>query len=343
MSGKCMPPPMRAIHLPAFGVEKLELVSAAPLSLGARDVRLKINAVSLNYRDLLMVRGLYNPRQKLPLVPCSDAACTIVEVGAAVRRWKVGDRVSPLFAQRWHAGSPTRDKLSSTLGGPLDGTLRDEMVVDEDAIVRVPAHMSDEEASTLPCAALTAWSALVTQGQLAPGETVLVEGTGGVSLAALQIARLMGARVIVTSQSDAKLERAKALGAFAGINYKTTPGWGKVAKEIAGDGVDHVVDVGGGATVAEALKAVRPGGIVSIIGVLSGTSAELSLLPVLMQNVRLQGVLVGHGESFAKMNAALEIAGIRPVVDKIFPLEDARAAFEHLASGTHFGKVVLRT
>jgi len=334
---------MRAIRINAFGIENLQLGPYEPTGLAAHEVRLKVKAVSLNYRDLLMARGLYNPRQKLPLVPCSDAACEIVEVGSAVKRWRLGDRVSPLFAQRWQSGEPTKDKLGSTLGGPLEGTLRDEMVCAEDAVVRVPAHMTDEEAATLPCAALTAWSALVTQGHLSPGDTVLVEGTGGVSLAALQIAKLAGARVIVTSQSDEKLARAKALGAFGGINYKTTPSWGRAAKELAGDaGVDHVVDVVGGSSLTEALKCVRPGGTVSTIGVLASATSEVNLLSLLMQNVRMQGVFVGHGESFAKMNAALEAGGMRPIVDKVFPIEDARGAFEHLASGSAFGKVVVR-
>ena len=334
---------MRAFRFSSFGIENLRVETLDPRPLGPLDVRLKMKAVSLNFRDLLMVRGLYNPRQPLPLIPCSDGVGEVVEVGANVKRVKMGDRVSPLFSVGWLSGEPTREKMGSSLGGPIDGTLTEEMVVASHAVVPVPAHMTDEEGATMPCAGVTAWSALVTHGHIEPGQTVLVEGTGGVSIFALQIAQLAGARVIVTSSSDEKLARAKELGAFATINYKKNEAWGKEAKALAGDvGVDHVIEVGGGKTLAEAMKAVRPGGCISIIGVLSGTSADVNLLGLLMQNVRLQGILVGHGESAARLSAAFAAAKVRPVVDKVFAFEDAPKAFEHLASGTHFGKVVIR-
>jgi NADPH:quinone reductase-like Zn-dependent oxidoreductase len=334
---------VKAISFSLFGIENLRAEERPSPPLGARDVRLKMKAVSLNYRDLLMVRGAYDPRQLLPLVPCSDGVGEVIELGAEVTSLRAGDRVAPLFAQRWLSGEPTKKKIGSTLGGPLAGVLAEEVVAPAESVVRVPAHMSDEEAATLPCAALTAWSALVAQGGLEPGRTVLVEGTGGVSIFALQIARLAGARVIVTSHSDDKLERAKALGAFHGINYAKTPAWGREAKAVAGDrGIDHVVEVGGGKTIVEALKAVRPGGTISVIGVLSGVAAEIPLTSILMNNVRLQGVFVGHGESFARMNEAFAEAKLRPVVDRVFGFDEARQAFEFMASGSHFGKIVVR-
>ncbi len=326
----------------SFGLDHLRLVDRPDPEPGPRQVRLAIRARSLNFRDLLMVRGKYNPRQPLPLVPLSDGVGEVTAIGEGVERVKVGDRVSPIFAQRWIAGTPSRTELRSTLGGPLDGTLREAMVCDEEAVVHVPAHMTDVEAATLPCAALTAWSALVTQGALAAGQTVLVQGTGGVSVFALQIAKLLGARVIATSSSDEKLERVRALGADETLNYRTTPEWGKAAKALTGgEGVDHVVEVGGAGTLDQSIRAVRPGGAISLIGVLAGGAAPVNLTPVLMQNIRIQGVLVGHRQAHEALNRALGQHALRPVVDRVFPFAEASAAFEHLASQEHIGKVCI--
>jgi NADPH:quinone reductase-like Zn-dependent oxidoreductase len=289
-----------------------------------------------------MVRGLYNRRQPLPLVPCSDGVGEVIAIGDGVTRVAVGDRVCPIFAQRWIAGRPTKERVRSTLGGPLDGTLAERMVLSEEGVVRVPEHLSDVEAASLPCAAVTAWNALVTEGRLTAGETVLIQGTGGVSLFALQLARLAGARAIVTSSSDEKLERARALGAEAGINYRETPEWGARAKELTGGvGVDHVVEVGGAATLAQSLRAVRLGGTVSLIGNLSGTDAQIALTAIFMQRVRLQGILVGDRESFEAMNRAIVAARLKPIMDRTFDLEETRAAFEYLATGQAFGKVAV--
>jgi NADPH:quinone reductase-like Zn-dependent oxidoreductase len=270
----------------------------------------------------------------------------VVAVGDGVKRLRLGDRVCSLFAQRWLAGEPTRDKIRSTLGGPLDGMLAERVVLAEEGLVRVPEHLTDEEAATLPCAALTAWSALVTQGGVTAGETVLVQGTGGVSLFALQIARILGARVIATSSSDEKLARVRELGAdtvIAGINYREVPDWGVKARELAGgDGVDLVVEVGGAGTLQQSLRAVRIGGRISLIGNLAGTTAEVPLTLIFMQRVSVLGILVGHRESFEAMNRAIAHHRLRPVIDRVFPLEDFRAVFEHLAEGRHFGKIVIR-
>ncbi len=328
----------------AFGLDNLTLVERPDPRPGPGQVLLKMRAISLNYRDILMVAGHYNPKQPLPLIPCSDGVGVVTEVGDGVADLAVGDRVATLFAQDWHSGRPTHDKVRTTLGGPLDGTLADHMVLPATGVIRVPDHLNDIEAATLPCAALTAWSALVTQGDVGPGDTVLVQGTGGVSIFALKIACLLGARVVVTSSSDEKLERAKALGAFAGINYRDTPSWSKPARALTdGRGVDHIVEVGGAGTMAESLRTVRVGGTISVIGVLAGVSSELNIIPVLMQNIRMQGVLVGHREGFEDMNRAFSQHATRPVVDRVFGFDEASEAFRYMMSGAHFGKVCIRT
>ncbi len=334
---------MRAVEIRgAFGLDHLDLVERPEPAPGAGELLLALRAAALNYRDLLMVRGLYDRRQPLPLIPCSDGVGEVIAVGEGVARVAVGDRVACIFAQRWIAGWPSRERLRSTLGGPHDGTLAERMVLSAEGVVRVPEHLTDEEAASLPCAAVTAWNALMTEGRLAAGETVLVQGTGGVSLFALQLARLAGARVIVTSSSDAKLERARALGAEAGINYRETADWGARARKLAGgEGVDHVLEVGGAETLRQSLQAVRPGGTISLIGNLSGGQAEVALTSVFMQRIRLQGILVGDRESFEAMNRAIAAARLRPVIDRTFDLADARAAFEHLAAGSVFGKIAI--
>lgn len=334
---------MRAVEIRgAFGLDHLALVERPDPKPGPGQVLVRLHAASLNYRDLLMAEGKYNPKQKLPLIPCSDGAGEVVEAGEGVTRVRPGDRVCTLFAQKWIAGTPTREKLRSTLGGPLDGTLAELAVFDEEAVVHAPAHLSDEEAATLPCAALTAWSALVTEGGVKAGDTVLVQGTGGVSLFALQFAKALGARVIATSSQDEKLDRVREMGAAEGINYREVPEWGVRAKELAGgEGVDHVVEVGGAGTLQQSLKALRFGGTVSLIGNLAGTKAEILLTQIFMQNIRVNGILVGHRESFEAMNRAVALHGLRPVIDRAFPLEEAPAAFRHMAAGGHFGKIVV--
>lgn len=336
---------MRAYEIQgAFGLENLRPVERPePGDPPPGQVLLEMRAISLNYRDLMTVEGTYNPKQPLPLVPCSDGVGRVLAVGEGVRRVAVGDRVLPIFAQGWIAGEPTRERLRSTLGGPLDGTLRERMLVSAEGVVHAPEHLSDEEAATLPCAAVTAWSALVTDGGLTGGDTVLTLGTGGVSIFALQIARALGARVIVTSSSDDKLARAQELGAWHGINYRTDPEWGKTARELTGGrGVDLVVEVGGGETLGQSLQAVRMGGKIALIGVLSGGATKLQVGRVLMNRVGIHGILVGDRERFEAMNRALATNGLRPVVDRAFPFDDARAAFDHMAAGRHFGKIVVR-
>jgi NADPH:quinone reductase-like Zn-dependent oxidoreductase len=323
-----------------FGVEHLRVTERPRPRVRPGQVLLRMRAMSLNYRDLLMVRGQYDPKQPLPLIPGSDGVGEVVEVGEGVDRVIVGDRVAPIFAQEWISGEPSLEKIRTTLGGPLGGTLCEYMAVDAEGVVPVPEHLTDDEAATLPCAGLTAWNATAT---LRPGSTVLIQGTGGVSIFALQFARLRGARCIVTSSSDEKLERARALGAWETINYGGTPDWGREARKTSGGaGVDLVVEVGGARTLAQSLAAVRPGGQISMIGTLSGGVSELNFVPVLMRQIRIQGILVGHRESFEEMNRAVAAHQLRPAVSKVFPLDDAVAAFDHLAGGKHFGKVCLQ-
>jgi NADPH:quinone reductase-like Zn-dependent oxidoreductase len=251
--------------------------------------------------------------------------------------------VATLFAQKGLSGQPSVEKFRSTLGGPLDGVLAEHVVLDAEGVVPVPAHLSDEEAACLPCAGVTAWNAVVELARVSSGDTVLVEGTGGVSIFALQFARLLGARVIVTSSSDSKLERARALGAWQTINYAAVPEWGREVRRITGGaGVDLVVDVGGAGTLEQAMSACRFGGQISFLGVLAGQAREINTVPIVMKRLRVQGVFVGHRESFERMNRAIAEHHLRPAVSRIFPLDQARAALEHLAAGGHIGKVCIR-
>ncbi len=324
-----------------FGLDALTLTDLPDRRPGPGQVLLRMRAWSLNYRDLLVVKGQYNPRLRLPLIPLSDGVGQVAAVGEGVTQLQAGDRVCPLFMPKWVAGALTDAKGRSALGGGNPGVLAEYTVFDQDGVVRVPDHLTDEEAATLPCAAVTAWHALMTEGQVQPGDTVLTQGTGGVSIFALQFARLTGARVLITSSSDAKLERARQIGAADGINYKTTPDWDKRVRELTADvGVDHVVELGGAGTLGKSFRAVRTGGRISLIGVLSG-GGEVNPMPVLMKNVRLQGIFVGSGEMFEAMNRAIALHRVRPVVDRVFPFAEAREALRYLESGAHFGKVCI--
>jgi NADPH:quinone reductase-like Zn-dependent oxidoreductase len=325
-----------------FGFEALRLAERPQPRPGPGEVLIQVRAVSLNYRDLLVVKGVYNPKMALPRVPTSDAAGAVVETGPGVTRVKVGQRVAGLFMPLWLEGELTEAKGRTALGGSVDGMLAEYVVLSEESVVVVPDHLSDEEASTLPCAAVTAWNGLVHSGGVRSGETVLVQGTGGVSLFALQLARLAGARVIATSSSDEKLARVKTLGASDGINYRATPEWGETVRQLTGGwGVDHVIEVGGAGTLAQSLRAVRTGGHVALIGVLSGYG-QVNPLPILMKGVRVQGIYVGSREMFEAMNHAVALHRLHPVVDRVFPFDRAVDAFRYMESAAHFGKIVIR-
>jgi NADPH:quinone reductase-like Zn-dependent oxidoreductase len=331
---------MRVMELMGPGVENLRLVEKPTPKPGQGQVLVKMKAASLNYRDLITVRGL--PGNRFPMVPLSDGCGEVVEVGPHVTRVKTGDRVATLFFQNWIGGEPSPEGMVSALGGALDGCFQDYMVLSEQGVSKVPAHLSDFEVATLPCAALTAWRSLVVEGHLKAGETVVAQGTGGVSIFALQFAKAHGAQVIITSSSDTKLARAKALGADHLINYKERPGWARVVREIThGRGADHVVEVGGAQTLGESLKAIRLGGHVSVVGVLSGFSEKVEIHHIFGQNARVIGVSIGNREGFEQMCRAIDLHKIKPVVDKVFPFAEAHQAFETMAGQSHFGKIVI--
>ena len=303
-------------------------------------VRLK--AATLNYRDLLMIKGGYGSRQKFPLVPVSDGAGVIEAVGSCVREFVAGDRVIGSFFESWFGGEPSEAKMRAALGGSVDGVLTEYRVFPAQALVKTPEHLSDIEAAALPCAGLTAWSAVVKLGGVKPGQTVLVQGTGGVSLFALQFAKMCGARVIATSSSDAKIERLKLLGADLTLNYTSTPDWGKKARELSRRGVDLVVEVGGVGTLNESVRATKIGGTIAFIGVLAGPPpAESRMSLMVMQQQRLQGVTVGSVEDLQAMVDAIAVNRMKPVIDKTFPFDQVRQAFSYMASGAHFGKVAI--
>lgn len=327
-----------------WSIEHLTLTERPVPKPGKGEVLLRMKAASLNYRDLVVPnKGYGRWTGTLPLIPISDGVGEIVETGAGVDRFKVGDRVCPMFMQKWISGPPNLEQITATLGGPLDGVMSEYMVLNQRGISKVPDYLSVEAAATLPCSPLTAWSALVTEGGVRPGDIVLVQGTGGVSLFALQIAKMLGAYVIVTSSSDEKLERAMALGADEGVNYIKVPQWGKAVREIAGgDGIDHIVEVGGAKTLPQSLRAIRPGGTISMIGVLSGAAMEASLGLIVTRKVRLQGITVGHRLGFEAMVRAFAQHRLNPIVDRVFAFEDLREALDYLASGAHFGKICMR-
>lgn len=326
-----------------FGLDQLAVVERPVADPARGQVLLRMRALSVNYRDLLMVRGHYNPRQRLPLVPMSDGVGEVVAVGDGVCGLAVGDRVCPIFVQGWRAGELDQASARTALGGPLDGVAARYVLVDAGAVVSVPPHLTDAEAACLPCAGVTAWRAVVTEAGVGAGDRVLTLGTGGVSLFALQIAKLRGAQVAVTSSQDAKLDRARELGADFTLNYVDTPRWGKaVVAWTGGRGVDAVVELGGAGTLKESLRAVRHGGHIALIGVLSGVVTELPLTSILMRGVRVQGIFVGHREDFSSLCRALAAhPSVRPVVDRVFPWTALPEALRYLASGQHFGKVVV--
>ncbi len=333
---------MRAYQLPqATGIAALAKADLPQPKPAHRQVLVKVAACSLNFRDLAIALGRYRMPVKPNLVPLSDGAGEVVEIGPGVRRVKVGDRVAGNFFQRWPGGHAGADTQASALGGSVDGMLAEYVVLEEDGVVKLPSHLSYQEGACLPCAGVTAWNALVEHGRLIAGETVLVQGTGGVSIFALQFARLFGAQVIATSSSDAKLERAKKLGAAHGVNYKTTPDWDKAAVELTGGiGVDQVVEVGGAGTIAKSLGAIRSGGRISMIGVLSG-AADLNPMLILGKRASIQGISVGSTQMFEAMNRAISVATMKPIIDKVFAFDEAPAAFQHLQSARHFGKIVI--
>lgn len=326
----------------SLGADSLRLVERPEPVPGPRQVVLKMKAFSINYRDLLVVNGVGRWRPPLGRVPVSDGVGMVVAAGIAVSRVKVGDRVSPIFYPKWLEGRVAAEKMGHALGGAAaDGVLAEYTVFDEASVVRVPAHLTDEEAATLPCAGVTAWNALSSFGDITPGDSIVVLGTGGVSIFALQFAQLRGARVIITSSSDQKLARAKELGADAGIDYKAKPDWPNAVAELTqGAGADYVVDTVG--ELKKAIAAVRLGGTVAFVGLLSGMTAEVDLVTFMGKSSRIEAVDVGSREMFEAMNKAIAFHAIRPVVDRVFGFSELREALNYLKEARHFGKVCMR-
>jgi len=333
---------MKVYEYKQFGLSNLSLVERDEPQPRAREVVVKFQAASLNYRDVLFHKGVYNPHARFPAVPLSDGAGEVVALGGGVTRWKVGDRVCTVYYPDWLDGADmTHTSRRSPGDGKLAGVLREYGAFHEDALVRVPEHLSYEEAATLPCAGVTAWNALVRVGSLKAGDTVLTLGTGGVSVFAVQFAKLHGARVISTSSSDVKLAHVLELGADEAVNYRRTPDWDEeVLRLTEGVGVDHVVEVGGAGTLSKSVNAVRTGGIVSLIGVLTG-GAGFDPTRVLVKAIRVQGVVVGSRRMFEEMNRAIVTSNMRPVIGKTFAFDETREALKYMESGSHFGKIVI--
>jgi NADPH:quinone reductase-like Zn-dependent oxidoreductase len=333
---------MRVWQISSFGIDSLEFIERPTIAPGPGEVLVRVRAVSFNYRDLLVVKGQYNPKMKLPRVPCSDGAGEVMALGDGVSSLKPGDRVAAIFMQNWLDGPIDRTKSKGALGGDIDGMLAEYVVLKETGLVKIPEHLSYQEAATLPCAAVTAWNALGA-ARLQPGATVLIQGTGGVSIFALQLARLSGARVLGISSSDAKLARAHSLGLDEGLNYADNPEWDKWALELTnGEGVDLVVEVGGMKTLPRSLKAIRIGGTVAQIGVLTGSGdpVHFPLGSILHKCVRVQGIYVGSRKDFEDLNRAISLVGLRPVGEN-FHWSQAREVLMRMEESSHFGKLVL--
>ena len=334
---------MKSWELTAFGLENLKPAERPVPKPASKEVLVRVNAVSLNYRDKLIYDGIYNPNLRFPVVQGADAAGEIVEVGKHVTRFRAGDRVVTHYATRWLDGEPQGEESVHTLGNTISGSLAEYVALDEQTLVAKPQYLTDLEASTLPVAALTAWMALVEKGQLKEGQTVLIQGTGGVSIFGLQLATALGARVIVTSSSDEKLARAKTLGASSGINYSRIPNWEEAVLDLtAQKGVDHILEVVGGDNLARSIVAVKPGGQISVIGILRGLSSTIELWQVLRKQAVLRGIGgAGHRRAFEDMNRALSKFQLRPVIDAVYPFADTLSAYRHLERGA-FGKVVIQ-
>lgn len=336
---------MRAFQINEFGIDKLRLVELADPEPQTNEVVVRFHAWSLNYRDLMVIEGRYNPRMKMPATPLSDGAGEIVAVGEGVSKWNVGDRVMPIMVQRWFDGEPDAETSRTAIGAGAiwDGILREKAAFDENAVIAVPEYLTQSEAATLPCAAVTAWNALVVSGKLSTGDTVLTLGTGGVSIFAVQFAKMLGAKVISTSSSDDKLERLKELGADETINYKAREDWDRAVLELTDKrGVDHVVEVGGAGTLAKSINSVRVGGHVAMIGALE-TGGTFNHVPIFMKAIRLQGIFVGSKAMFEEMTAAIAENNVKPVIDRTFEFGEIIEALHYMKSGAHFGKIVVRS
>ncbi|MGN7919028.1 zinc-dependent alcohol dehydrogenase family protein [Lysobacter sp. 22409] len=325
------------------GIGALQQFERASAPLGAGQVRVRVRAVSLNFRDLMIAKGTYLSEPVAPFVPASDAVGEIVEVGADSRLWKVGDRVATSFFPHWLQGAPTPYATRDAFGAVVDGVLAEEIVVSEQSVFAVPAHLDDAQAATLTCAGVTAWNAMFVEAKLQPGASVLLLGTGGVSIWGLQLAKAAGLQAIVTSSSDEKLVRAKALGADATVNYRTTPEWQDEVRALTGGrGVDAVLEVGGKGTLQRSIDAAAMGGTIAVIGGVSGFAGEFDPFALITGAKRLSGIYVGSRGMAEDLSRFVGVNRIVPVVDRVFGFDQARQAYDYLDGGAHFGKVVIQ-
>lgn len=336
-----LPKSMKVLVACDFSLEAFQFVQRPLPTVKRGEILVRVKAVSLNYRDLAILTKNYLPNLRLPFVPASDACGSIVAVGDGVTRFSVGDRVAPVYTQGWYQGLPTvEQRTRTTLGGPLDGVLQEYICVSEGDAVRAPDYLSDMEVATLPIAALTAWSTL-SEGGINADSVVLVQGSGGVSLFALQFAKAAGAYVIATSSSDEKLERMGKMGADACINYRQTPDWALAVREATqGRGADIIVEVGG-ATLPTSLAAAALGGFVGVVGFVAGDEANIRLRSLILPMIRIQGIAIGSRARFEEMNQYMTTHQIRPVIDRVYGFDQSSSAFRHLESGSHFGKIVI--
>lgn len=334
---------MKAYEIQEFGIENLALVERETPEPKATEVLVKFHAFSLNYRDLMMINGWYNPKLKMPLVPFSDGAGEVAAVGAEVTKFKIGDRVMPIFMQGWLDGEVNFQKARTALGGDVDGVLREFGAFDENGLVGIPDNLNYEEAATLPCAGVTAYHALFESGKLRADDTVLLQGTGGVSIFALQFASHFGAKTIITSSSDEKLQRAKELGADELINYKEREDWDRAVLELTEKrGVDSIIEVGGAGTMKKSVAAVKMGGHIAVIGVLSGSGEGVNPVSLLQKSIKLHGIYVGSRQMFEDMNRLISANHIKPIIDKVFDFSEVKDALKYMESGSHFGKIVVK-
>jgi NADPH:quinone reductase-like Zn-dependent oxidoreductase len=334
---------MKVWRIPSFGIDHLELKETPQPKPRSGEILVKVHAVSLNYRDLLTVQGLYNPKMALPRIPCSDGAGEVVEVGDQVSSVRVGQRVAGIFMQNWLDGRLTPERGRGALGGDVDGMLAEYVVLKEEGVVPIVEKLSYGEAATLPCAGVTAWNAVVHAGKTKAGDVVVIQGTGGVSIFALQFAKMLGAKVLGTSSSDEKLKKARALGLHSGINYKQSPDWSTwVREQTAKSGADLVVEVGGTGTLNHSLKAVRVGGVIAQIGVLSHSDEPIEIASILRRQVEIKGIYVGSREHFEEINRAIEANDLHPAISDVYAFDRAKDALRAMEGGSHFGKIVIQ-
>lgn len=335
---------MKAVQLTQFGIENLILNEVESPSPSDNEVLVRIKAVSLNYLDNIIAQGSFSNALNFPYIPASDGSGIVASVGKNVTRWKTGDRVAIQYVQKWTKGNIDKESNSIRVAWQTPGGMAEYVCIPEYGLVKAPDNLSFEETATLPIAALTAWHGLINQAQLQLGQTVLTQGTGGVSLFTLQIAKAAGARVIATTSSDEKAKKLKAIGADEVINYTQNPEWHQQVLSLTnGEGVDITLDIAGTKTIEQSLLSVKEMGFVGTAGFISGAALPLDIHrhKINMSFLRIQGLAVGSAESFSALNRAIELTNLHPVIDEVFTIDRVKAAYKKLEEGKHFGKIVI--